>query len=139
TSKQEVVLKENVEKTGQKVNDSLKKIGFRGDIRKEGGMIQICAEKGRYSRLGVYVTHLSILLILAGAVVGMKFGFNGNLNLLEGTSSSVAFGNNGQEIPLGFALRCDNFDVNFYPDSDRPKEYKSLLTVLDHGKEVMKK
>src|SRR5208283_2152160 len=77
TSKQEVVLKENVEKTGQKVNDSLKKIGFRGDIRKEGGMIQICAEKGRYSRLGVYVTHLSILLILAGAVVGMKFGFNG--------------------------------------------------------------
>ncbi len=139
TSKKEVVLKDNVEKAEQKVNDALKKIGFRGDIHKEGSMTQICAEKGRYSRLGVYVTHLSILLILVGAVVGMKFGFNGNLNLLEGTSSSVAFGNSGQEIPLGFELRCDNFDVNFYPDSDRPKEYKSWLTVIDHGKEVMKK
>jgi len=62
-----------VEKTAQKVNDSLTKIGFRGDIRKEGIITQICAEKGRYSRLGVYVTHLSILLILLGAVVGMKF------------------------------------------------------------------
>ena len=139
TSKQEVILKVNVEKAGQKVNDALKKIGFRGDIRKEGGTTQICAERGRYSRIGVYVTHLSILLILVGAIVGMKFGFNGNLNLLEGKSSSVAFGSNGQQIPLGFELRCDNFDVNFYPASDRPKEYKSWLTVIDHGKEVMQK
>ena len=139
TSKQELVLKGNVEKTAQKVNDSLTKIGFRGDIRKEGIITQICAEKGRYSRLGVYVTHLSILLILLGAVVGMKFGFNGNLNLMEGTSSHVAFRSNGQEVPLGFELRCDYFDVDFYPDSDRPKGYKSLLTVVENGKEIMKK
>ncbi len=139
TSKQELVLKGNVEKTAQKVNDSLTKIGFRGDIHKEGIITQICAEKGRYSRLGVYVTHLSILLILLGAVVGMKFGFNGNLNLMEGTSSHVAFRSNGQEVPLGFELRCDDFDVDFYPDSDRPKGYKSWLTVLENGKEIMKK
>ena len=139
TSKREVVLKGNVEKTAQKVNDSLKKIGFRGDTRSEGGMTQIYAEKGRYSRLGVYVTHLSILLILLGAVVGMKFGFNGNLNLLEGMSSNVAYRSNGQEVPLGFELRCDDFDVEFYPDSDRPKGYKSWLTVVENGKEIMKK
>ena len=36
-------------------------------------------------------------------------------------------------------MRCDDFDVSFYPDSDRPKEYKSWLTVIEHGKEVMKK
>jgi len=139
TSKQELVLKGNVEKTAQKVNDSLTKIGFRGDIRKEGIITQISAEKGRYSRLGVYVTHLSILLILLGAVVGMKFGFNGNLNLMEGMSSPVAFRSNGQEVPLGFELRCDDFDVDFYPDSDRPKGYKSWLTVVENGKEIMKK
>jgi cytochrome c biogenesis protein len=139
TSRQEVVIKGNAEKSESKINEALKKIGFSGHAVKEGDKVQICAEKGRYSRLGVYITHLSILLILIGAVVGMKFGFNGNLNLLEGTSSAVAYRNNGQEIPLGFELRCDDFDVSFYTDSDRPKEYKSWLTVVKNGKEVMKK
>jgi len=58
---------------------------------------------------------------------------------MEGTSSHVAFRSNGQEVPLGFELRCDDFDVDFYPDSDRPKGYKSWLTVVENGKEIMKK
>jgi len=139
TSRQEVVLKGNAEKTEPRVIEALKKIGYQGEIRKEGGTTQICAEKGRYSRLGVYVTHLSILLILLGAVIGMKFGFNGSLNLMEGTTSAVAYKGNGQKIPLGFEIRCDDFDVGFYPDSDRPKEYKSWLTVIEGGREVLKK
>jgi len=139
TSKHEAVVKGNAEKAGPRVIEVLKKIGFHGEIKKEGGATQICAEKGRYSRLGVYVTHLSILLILFGAVVGMKFGFNGSLNLLEGTTSAVAYKSNGQKVPLGFELRCDDFDVGFYPDSDRPREYKSRLTVIEGGREVLNK
>ncbi len=41
--------------------------------------------------------------------------------------------------PLGFALRCDNFNVDFYGDTDQPKAYKSKLTVIDDGKEVLTK
>ncbi len=139
TSKREIVIKCQIDKAEQKANEGLKKIGFRGIARLAEGKTQICAEKGRYSRLGVYVTHLSILLILIGAVVGMKLGFNGNLNLLEGTSSAVAYKGAGQEIPLGFEIRCDDFEVAFYPNSNSPKSYKSMLTVLEQGHEVLKK
>lgn len=141
TSKREVVIKGDIEKAGQKAEKALRKIGFRRAVRKGEGALQICAEKGRCSRLGVYVTHLSILLILIGAVVGMKFGFNANLNLLEGTSSPVAYKGKGDKqvpVPLGFEIRCDDFEVTFYPDSERPKEYKSRLTVLEQGREVLK-
>ncbi|HTZ18590.1 MAG TPA: cytochrome c biogenesis protein ResB [Dissulfurispiraceae bacterium] len=138
THKREITLRGKADRAQQKSLEGLKKIGLRGSLRKDGDAAQICAERGRYSRLGVYVTHLSILLILIGAVVGMKFGFNGHLNLLEGTSSAVAFKGNGQEIPLGFEIRCDNFEVSFYPDSESPKSYKSELVVLEQGREVMK-
>ncbi|MDP2158824.1 MAG: cytochrome c biogenesis protein ResB, partial [Nitrospirota bacterium] len=42
-------------------------------------------------------------------------------------------------VPLGFDLRCDNFEVEYYPNTEMPKEYKSWLTVLKNGQEVMKK
>jgi cytochrome c biogenesis protein len=135
----EVVIKANAENAGKKTVEALKKIGFRGEVIKSDGIIQVAAEKGRYSRLGVYVTHLSILLILIGAVVGLKFGMSGSLKLLEGTSSTTATANSGKEFPLGFEIRCDDFDVSFYPDSERPKDYKSILTVLENGREVLKK
>jgi len=37
----------------------------------------------------VYITHLSILIILAGAIIGIFFGFNAFLNLPEGETTSV--------------------------------------------------
>ena len=101
--------------------------------------VQLYAEKGNYSRLGVYITHLSILVILAGAMIGLFLGFNAFLNLPEGETTSVAYKDRGTEVPLGFELRCDNFEVDYYPESDMPKAYKSWLTVFKNGKEVMKK
>ncbi len=41
--------------------------------------------------------------------------------------------------PLGFSVRCDDFEVEFYENSQMPREYKSWLTVIEDGKEVMRK
>ncbi len=137
--KREILLKEKVDKASEYAGAVLKKHGFAASVRKEDKGVQLYAEKGRYSRLGVYITHLSVLLILAGAVIGMLFGFNASLNLPEGVSSVVAYKSNGMQIPLGFEIRCENFNVSFYENSDTPKSYRSLLTILDGGREVMKK
>jgi cytochrome c biogenesis protein len=85
------------------------------------------------------VTHLSILIILLGAIIGVKFGFNASLALPEGETSPVAYKGRERQLPLGFDIRCDNFEVDYYGDSDMPKSYRSWLTVLKDGKEVMKK
>lgn len=118
---------------------ALRKIGFRPLVSADEHGTQIYAEKGNYTRLGVYITHGSILVILIGAIIGLFFGFNAFLNLPEGQISSFAYRDRGVEIPLGFDIRCDNFEVEFYGNSDMPKEYKSWLTVFKDGKEVMKK
>ncbi len=137
--KREIILKEKVDKASEHAGAVLKKYGFTAAVINEDKAVQLYAEKGRYSRLGVYVTHLSILLILAGAVIGMLFGFNASLNLPEGASSVIAYKSSGVQIPLGFEIRCDNFNVAFYDNSDTPKSYKSWLAILDDGREVIKK
>lgn len=124
---------ENIRET---ILKALKKIGFKpAETQTENGL-QFYAEKGNFSRLGVYITHLSILLILIGGVIGMKFGFSGYLSLPEGEISPVAY-DNGKPFPLGFEIRCDNFEVEYYEGSDQPKAYKSWLTIIKNGRIVI--
>lgn len=96
-------------------------------------------EKGRWTRLGVYTVHLSVVLLLVGGLIGSIFGFDGFVNIPEGEAvTSIRLGNNGKTLPLDFELRCDNFNVSFY-DSGMPKEYRSSLTILKDGKPVLSK
>jgi cytochrome c biogenesis protein len=118
---------------------AMDKIGFKPLESSGEEGLQLYAEKGNFTRLGVYITHLSILLILVGAVIGVFFGYNAVLNLPEGEVSSFAYKDSETKIPLGFALRCDNFEVEYYPGSDMPKAYRSWLTVIKDGREIMKK
>ncbi|MEW6585705.1 MAG: cytochrome c biogenesis protein ResB [Nitrospirota bacterium] len=134
----EVVVKGKAEKVRDSVADALKQAGFKPEILAEERGCQFLSQKGKYGRLGVYITHFSILVILAGAIIGLKFGFKGYVNVPEGMSTNAAFAE-GKEIPLGFSVRCDNFDVEFYGSSDMPKEYRSWLTIIENGKEVIKK
>ncbi len=105
----------------------------------EGKETQLYSERGNYTRLGIYITHFSILVILFGAVIGIRFGFKGFLPLAEGETTSVVETRRGEMRPLGFNIRCDKFEVDFYGESDMPKAYKSWLTVIKDGKEITKK
>ncbi len=136
----EIVLKGKIEKVSETISFALKSAGFKNyRENREEKSVHFLAQKGNYSRLGVYVTHFSILVILIGVILGMSLGFKGFLNLPEGAASNIAFLDNGMEIPLGFYIRCDNFDVEFYGRSDMPKEYRSLLTIIENEKEVLQK
>ncbi|NWF75205.1 MAG: cytochrome c biogenesis protein ResB [Nitrospirae bacterium] len=136
----EVILKAKPDKIKDKVALAMSSVGFKNfqEIKEDKGY-QLFLQKGRYGRLGVYVTHFSILIILIGAILGMRFGFNGYLNIPEGVVSNIAFSTNGKEIPLGFEIRCDNFDVEFYGASDMPKEYRSWLSIIKDGQIVVQK
>lgn len=138
--KKEIILKGKPEKVKSSVEGAIKKVlGLNPSEIKEEKGYQLFSQKGSFTRLGVYITHLSILIILFGAIIGIFFGFKGFLNLPEGEVSNVAFTRNGHERPLGFNIRCDDFSVDFYGNSDMPKEYSSILTVIDNGQEVLKK
>jgi len=99
----------------------------------------IFAEKWRWTRLGVYGVHLSIILLLMGALIGSFFGFDGYVNIPEGeTVNSIRIRNPERTQSLDFGIRCDDFNVTFY-DSGTPKEFRSSLTIINSGKPVYKK
>ena len=99
----------------------------------------IYGEKGRWTRFGVYTVHLSVVLLLVGGLIGSIFGFDGWVNIPEGESvSQIRLRSQAQVLQLDFEIRCDDFDVSFY-DTGAPKEFRSSLTILEQGREVLKK
>jgi cytochrome c biogenesis protein len=99
----------------------------------------VFAEKGRWTRLGVYTVHLSVIVLLIGSLIGSIFGFEGYVNIAEGQSAQrIRLRNSNAMLALGFEIRCDDFEVSFY-DSGAPKEYRSSLTILRNGRPVEKK
>lgn len=88
-------------------------------------------ERNRYSRLGPYIAHASLLLILIGALVGALFGFQATLVLHEGEESSTVWMQEGaKKLDLGFGIRCNRFVLEAYPDGS-PREYRSEVTLSD--------
>ena len=97
-------------------------------------------DRGWYGRMGAYIVHLSILLLAVGAVYGGAIGFKGFLPIVEGqTVNRVPLRGRNAAIKLPFDIRCDNFQVVYYPGTQQPKDYYSDLVVIRDGKEVQKK
>ncbi|MEI6825771.1 MAG: cytochrome c biogenesis protein ResB [Desulfuromonadales bacterium] len=99
------------------------------------GAWHLFAQKTPWCRLSVYVVHLSIIVIFIGSIIGSLFGFKGYVNILEGESISKVMTRSEKEIDLGYSVRLEQFSMAKYP-SGAPKEFKSILTVLENGKPV---
>jgi cytochrome c biogenesis protein len=99
------------------------------------GAWHLFAQKTPWCRLSVYFVHLSIIVIFTGSMIGSLFGFKGFVNILEGESVSKIMTRSEKELDLGFSLRLEQFTMAKYA-SGAPKEFKSILTVLENGKPV---
>lgn len=106
---------------------------------RDGGRL-FAAQKGNWTRLGVIMVHISILVIFAGAIIGAAFGYKGFVMIPESkvVKQVYAYDANRTAIPMDFELRCDRFLLELY-DTGAPKEFMSDLVVLKDGQEVLKK
>lgn len=164
---------------------AIKSAGFKPlEDKEEGGGYQLYSQKGAWSRMGILISHFSILMILIGAVIGIQWGFKAFINILEGTKTSMVFARQqltsraefnernrlldmleatGGDVdylagslnmnaldlkkrmrrlgivPLDFSVKCEDFEIDYYPASNMPKSYRSLLEVEDGGAKVAKK
>ena len=125
-----------------KIDGKLSEIFGKHQKLEDGGDTVLFLETNRYRRLGFYGVHLSLLIILFGAIFGALFGENGYLPLGEGEEKGY-FHNmvNGRllgQTPLNFTVRLNSFSLERY-ETGQPKDYKSDLSILVGGKEVMRK
>jgi len=108
-------------------------------VTEEGGEVHLYSETGVASQFGVYVTHLSIIVIFIGAILGNVLGFKGYVNIPEEEAvSQVPVRGGSRTQDLGFTVRCNAFSLETYP-SGQPKAYKSDLSVIEGGREVLRK
>jgi cytochrome c-type biogenesis protein CcsB len=87
------------------------------------------------ARIGFLVTHVSILLILAGSIITDRFKVEGRMEIWEGdttasmiTSTGPA-GADGPARDLPFRVRLDAFEIDTYPGTMRPAMFRSRVTV----------
>lgn len=142
-----VQLEGSVNDAAEKTRSFLAKKGWKTGGRVRDGATMLFAQKGSWTRFGVYVVHSSILIILIGAIIGSPrvantilrnptFAFKGSVMLPETQQTDIIYSFSGIKIPLGFTVRCDYFNIHYYPNG-MPKEFLSKLTVLEDGKEVL--
>lgn len=116
----------------------LQKSGWQSSSRQSGHSTIFC-QKGAWSRIGVYIVHLSILIIFLGALVGSLFGFKGSVMIPETKQTDAIYSTaDSSPIDLGFVIRCDSFVLDFY-DNGMPRTYKSSLTVLENDAVIIQK
>jgi len=115
-------------------------------LRKRGYSVQaqdgyLFAERGRYARFGVWVVHISLLLILGGGVYGRLTAFEGTAQVPQNGGIASGF---VQRNPDGsefrhrlldesgkpFLVQCTDFRLKEF-EPGRPKAFESDLVVFE--------
>lgn len=122
-------LKQPLPDAGRTIIEILKRRRYRVRTRKEGERIYIAADKNRYSRPGTYATHLSLILFVAGFIIGSFWGFEDN-NFIVAEGETQPVGQNS-----GLLLRLTSFEDEYWSDGT-PKDYRSEVVLYEENREV---
>lgn len=123
-------------------------------LRDEGGLneLQLAAHEGRFSRILMLIGHLALVLILAGVVVSLRFGFQGQFSVDEGARAGVLKiqSGNTQDWPVhrelgrevrgfyepGFAVELEKFDIDRWSESAKPRSIRSWISFYQGDEKV---
>ncbi len=135
-------------KSKEEVIHFLAKKGFKVFMEEEEGKTYLFAEKGKYSRLGVYIVHIALLVIMGGALIDAIFGVRGTLPVAEGSAEDVMYvGAEGKPYQLPFAVHLLDFRIKTYGDENpnvrediamAVSSYESDIEIIKEGEKVAK-
>jgi cytochrome c biogenesis protein len=115
----------------------LQKRNYR--VFREGDTIY--ARKGIIGKVGPIIVHASMLMILAGAIVGMMTGFvaqemipSGKLFQITNIVDAGPWAKG--QIPKDWGLRVNRFWIDYTPDGNIDQFYSDLSVLDNEGKEV---
>lgn len=120
----------NLDEAKGKILSILKGRKYKSWVENGPQNISLFATKGRIGRLGSVVSHISIFLILTGAVISSAIGFRGFYPFHEGEPVYVPQGD--------FYVVVDKFWIDYY-DNGGVKDYFSTMSVIEDGKKILTK
>jgi cytochrome c biogenesis protein len=105
---------------------------FRTIVERDGDAAHLYVDRNRFSPFGTVIAHLSVVLILVGALMSSMLGFrNSELAVTVGTTAEVGGG-------TGLSVLAKSFSDSYYEDG-RPSDYASQLVVYRDGAPVAEK
>lgn len=123
------VMDEPAEAAAATVKKGLKRARYRVSTEAEAGSMALYADRNRFSRFGTFISHLSLVLLLAGTVVGGLLGRSDPEFIVpEGMTRAVGLGTD-------LSVRLEHFTDEYYVEGP-PKDFRSELVIFKNGEEV---
>ena len=102
---------------------------FRTIVKGDGDTIHLYADRFRWGPFGTLIAHLSLIFILAGALIGSAWGFRNNgLAVPVGSRVDVGYG-------TGLSIEAKSFTDSYYTNGS-PSDYASDLVLYRDGAQV---
>ena len=113
----------------ERVKRALSHSHYRVLTQTDAGSIALYADRNRFSRFGTFFSHLSIVMILAGAIVGGIWGFKDPEFIVpEGTARELGLGTD-------ISVKLEHFTDEYYLEGP-PKDFRSDIVIYENGEEV---
>jgi cytochrome c biogenesis protein len=125
----QIVVRGSKEEIQETLAAAMRKRHYRV-LSTDDGIVHVYADRFRWAPMGTVVAHLSLVVILAGAMVGSMLGFrDGSFMIPEGSTVPVA-------ATPGLEARLISFEDSYHADTGAPADYVSDLVLLQDGQEV---
>lgn len=82
-----------------------------------------------HKRAAVMLLHASFLVILSGALTTYLTVERGMIHLRKGEQTKVFMTDKGEISKLPFALCLEDFNIEYYPGTDAPLDYVSMVKI----------
>ncbi|MBC9783167.1 cytochrome c biogenesis protein ResB [Heliobacterium chlorum] len=122
----------------QQVEDVFREKGYRVFTERESGKTYLYAEKGRFGIWGSLISHIGLLVILVGAVIGIYAGQEGQMPAEVHSTFHIRDVQGLGKVDEDFDVRVDDFKTVYRPDGSI-QAWISRLTILDKGQELLTK
>ena len=95
--------------------------------------------KNSIFRFSPYIAHLSVIIIIIGVILNVKYGFRSYTNIKVGEKTNVSYSTKNQKpIKLPFTIKLDDYRTEYYKDGI-PKSYISKISIIKNHVRVAEK
>jgi cytochrome c biogenesis protein len=104
---------------------------------RENNQSWLLAEKGKFSHIGFYFAHVSILAIIIGVMLSTG-GYECTVEMRKGEllDPLVARDSSGKDKIFDFSIQCEDFATSYYEGTSEIMKHQSTLTLLKDGRKV---
>ena len=116
---------------GARLETLLRRRWFRVRRFQDGAATYLFADRFSWAQLGTFVSHLALIMFLAGGLISRMGGFTNALFIAEGTTSPVFAVSHPNQMQVEVVDAVGRFDA-----SGTPLDYRTELVVYQGGREV---